>query len=287
MRFCHAVCHSRFLESYRKVAKCEKGWKMNSLSYVDFPENLLDLAFVRGFGEGLPELQELAEDEDWGYRTPSDRTNPVLTNYISYTYKRLVEERKIAISADGQRLCFNSGLVTDNQEEIFALFSPNRNENASQHWYLTGWRQKSSHELSFFSRLPELAQYYDDPSVLIFDTRLELRVNVDHIIEGNIERFPPPYNSMELFALRNFLAGAIEAAQVRVRRNYKTAIPQYFRQRPQLLLPICLSHPRVADVALVVEKMDDHYRAATCLTLDMAYNNARQLARPDKDWLQP
>jgi len=23
------------------------------------------------------------------------------------------------------------------------------------------------------------------------------------------------------------------------------------------------------------------------LTLDMAYNNARQLAKPDRDWLQP
>jgi hypothetical protein len=36
----------------------------------------------------------------------------------------------------------------------------------------------------------------------------------------------------------------------------------------QLLLPLCLETP-------------------TCLTLDMAYNNARQLARPDTDWLQP
>jgi hypothetical protein len=42
-----------------------------------------------------------------------------------------------------------------------------------------------------------------------------------------------------------------------------------------------------ADLALVVERFDGFYRAATCLTLDMAYNNARQLARPDKDWLQP
>jgi hypothetical protein len=40
-------------------------------------------------------------------------------------------------------------------------------------------------------------------------------------------------------------------------------------------------------MALVVEDFDAFYRASTCLTLDMAYNNARQLARPDKDWLQP
>ena len=42
-----------------------------------------------------------------------------------------------------------------------------------------------------------------------------------------------------------------------------------------------------ADLALVVEDHVGFYRASTCLTLDMAYNNARQLARPDRDWLQP
>ena len=40
-------------------------------------------------------------------------------------------------------------------------------------------------------------------------------------------------------------------------------------------------------MALVVEDSGGFYRASTCLTLDIAYNNARQLARPDKDWLQP
>ena len=260
---------------------------MESLGFDEFPEDLLTLAFVRDFSEGLPELRDLAEDEDWGYRNPTTRENPVLTNYISYTYKRLVHERKIAITSDGQKLCFNTGLVTDNQEDVFGLFEPNRHEDARQQWYLTGWRQKSAYDLSSFSQLPDLAQYYDDPSVLVYDYRLELRVNIDHIIEGNKARFPAPYDSMETFALRNFMNGALDAAKIRVRRNYKTAIPQYHFRRPQLLLPICLSDPKVADLALVVERFTDHYRAATCLTLAMAYNNARQLARPDKDWLQP
>ena len=260
---------------------------MEPFSYSDFPDNIFDLAFVRGHHEGFPELKELAEEENWEYRAPTERPNPILTNYIAHTYTRLVKEQKIAISGDGQELCFNTGLVTENQEEIFALFEPNRWEDKHQKWYLTGWRQKSAHELSPFSKLPDLAQYYDDPAVLILDTRLELRVNVDHIVGENKDRFPDPYSTMETFALRNVLDGALHAAQARVRRNYKTAIPQYYRGRPQLLLPICLSHPKIADVALVVERLTDHYRAATCLTLDMAYNNARQLARPDMDWLQP
>jgi hypothetical protein len=87
--------------------------------------------------------------------------------------------------------------------------------------------------------------------------------------------------------LQNLTTGAIEAAVQRVRRNYKTAIPQYYQGSVQLLLPLTLLDPAKADLALVVEKFSDFYRAATCLTLDMAYNNARQLARPDRDWLSP
>ena len=92
---------------------------------------------------------------------------------------------------------------------------------------------------------------------------------------------------MPEYQLQTFLKGAIDNAKQRVRRNYKAAIPQYYRGRVQLLMPLCLSRPDVADLALVVDNHGAFYRAATCLTLDMAYNNARQLARPDRDWLQP
>jgi hypothetical protein len=92
---------------------------------------------------------------------------------------------------------------------------------------------------------------------------------------------------MNPFGLQNLVKGAIDSALERVRRNYKTAIPQYYQGSIQLLLPLSLTDPKRADLALVVEKFSDFYRAATCLTLDMAYNNARQLARPDRDWLVP
>jgi hypothetical protein len=89
------------------------------------------------------------------------------------------------------------------------------------------------------------------------------------------------------YQLQTFLSGAVENAKQRVRRNYKAAIPQYYRGKIQLLLPLCLTQPDVADLTLVVENHGAFYLASTCLTLDMAYNNARQLARPDRDWLQP
>lgn len=87
--------------------------------------------------------------------------------------------------------------------------------------------------------------------------------------------------------LQTFLKGAIDNAKERVRRSYKTAIPQYYNGYVQLLLPLCLTSPAQADLAITIERHDMFYRAATCITLDMAYNNARQITKQERDWLQP
>ena len=144
----------------------------------------------------------------------------------------------------------------------------------------------ASLSMTRFSQLPDMAHYFDDPSSLVMDIRKELRSNIEHIITDNKERFPEPYRTMDDYALQTFLNGAIQNARERVRRNYKAAIPQYYRGRIQLLLPLNISNPNTADLAIVVEDHGSFYRASTCLTLDMAYNNARQLARPDRDWLR-
>jgi hypothetical protein len=92
---------------------------------------------------------------------------------------------------------------------------------------------------------------------------------------------------MDNYAVQTFLKGAIDNAIQRVRRNHTTASPQYYQGKVQLLLPMYLREPSKADMALVIANYGEFYRASTCLTLDMAYNNARLLARPDPDWLQP
>jgi hypothetical protein len=125
-------------------------------------------------------------------------------------------------------------------------------------------------------------------SDLLYDTELELRKNVDHIIDDNRDRFPEPFRSMkDNFQLRIALEGAIDHSVKRVERNYKTAVPQYYQGHMQLLLPLCMTSQTKADLALAVYREGNVYLAATCLTLDMAYNNARLIARPDTEWLEP
>ena len=42
------------------------------------------------------------------------------------------------------------------------------------------------------------------------------------------------------------------------------------------------------DLALVVHKIENNtYTARTCLTLKMAYNNARLIVKPQSTWLKP
>jgi hypothetical protein len=240
------------------------------------------------FVDDIDHLAGMAEPEDWDYRhTPNPVTKPILRNYLKHTYKRIAEEKKVAITNDEEHACWNSGLITPNQEPIFILFEKNKFPEHQCYWHFWKFARRGEWELNRFVSLPEMAHYFDDPSLLAYDTRKELRASYEHVVSDNLARFPTSLQSMNQFGLVNLTKGAIDSAIERVKRNYKTSVPQYHDGTIQLLLPLSLTDPSTADLALVVERFSDFYRAATCLTLDMAYNNARQIARPDRDWLAP
>jgi hypothetical protein len=85
------------------------------------------------------------------------------------------------------------------------------------------------------------------------------------------------------------LVGAIEEVKKKIKTNYKIAVPQYYRGKIQLLLPLCLTpHSPNPDLALAIYKVDENiYCAKTCFTLKMAYTNARLIVKPQSDWLKP
>ena len=83
----------------------------------------------------------------------------------------------------------------------------------------------------------------------------------------------------------NIINGALDTMKKRVSSNYKLAIPQYYEGKIQLLLPLCLMSDNKPDVAIAVTKKNNCYQGHTCLTLDMAYNNARLIAKPEYNWL--
>ncbi|GAB4286232.1 MAG: hypothetical protein Fur0025_18580 [Oscillatoriaceae cyanobacterium] len=254
--------------------------------------DLFDFAFFPNLDDTIETLAELAQHEDWENEKKQTQPKPILRNYLNYTFRRLQEENKVIKLED--KACFNTGLATNNQEEIFAYFVPH-NQNKKK-WFFKSFSKESDYYLTSFNKLPEVASYFQKSSDLVYDISLdEPRVDYDHIInkQKNRERFPKPFDSMTDYQLQNAIIAGIKQAMKRVKRNYKTAIPQYFWDKNaaegelQLLLPLCLSNPSKADVALAVKRTNNVYSVETILTLDMAYNNARLLARPDREWLQP
>ena len=244
---------------------------------------LFDYTWFSDFHGSIEELKSIAMKEDWDYKKNPIGKNPILENYIKHTFVKLYEEKKV-LEQNGYSV-FNTGLVTDYQEEIFAFSQYNKRQSSIK-WFFIGWRKSSYRDLMKFTKLPENANYFDNSSDLIYDTKLNLRPNINHIIDDNITRFPTALQTMDKYQLGVLLEGTINDAIKRIRRNYKTAVPQYYDGRLQLLLPLCLTSKASADLALVIEKENDVYRASTCLTLDMAINNARLIAKPDDEWLK-
>lgn len=95
--------------------------------------------------------------------------------------------------------------------------------------------------------------------------------------------------------LHSRLLHAIVRAREKARWNYRAVVPQYYprHNRMSFLLPLALVDlsDTIIDAALVVqaERVDGElkYQAYTIFPLSYAYRNARLVAKPISDWLNP
>ena len=81
------------------------------------------------------------------------------------------------------------------------------------------------------------------------------------------------------------LETAVELARRKAVVEPSIVVPQGYQGRVQYLLPICLTDMEQPDLAMTLTIMDGYYLGNTCLTLEMAYLNARLLSRPVAHWL--
>lgn len=95
------------------------------------------------------------------------------------------------ISDDGEYMCFNTGLLTENGADIYAFFSKNTNRNAKdgQVWFLQGFKQRTDTDMRTFSEYPDIADYFTEPSDFIFDKKKNIDIDYDHIVDDNYDRF--------------------------------------------------------------------------------------------------
>lgn len=261
---------------------------------MTYKSEIFSFAFFPNYNGAIRFLAEdLAASEQWDYSDMREKAYPILKNYLEFTFKKLKQEGKVAYSRDNKFACFNTGLVTNNLEDIFAYFEEYRypTKESTPPFCFKAFLKESDNNIlrNFSGSIPDVANFFDKPELLVFNPKCKLIPDIDHIIQDNISRFPTHLQSAGDGEVRRQLMGAIDEVRKRVRTNYKIAVPQYYNGKIQLLLPLCLTagSPN-PDLALVVHKLDgDTYTARTCLTLKMAYNNARLIVKPQSNWLKP
>lgn len=279
--------------------------------------------------EFLKGVAQKAMRENWEWSKSGQQGGPseypILRNYIEHTYLKLCAEAEEGeqnkVIEYGGKVYFNSGLLDRRFNQIIFVADKTEVEldlpvlgkvSRTMLCNLTAYSHTEREIARNFreSELPQIARYFTHHSQVIFDASLDIHLNEMHIYEDGVSRDRLPKYREEYERLKDNpvekellmaridrdFKSACDRAKLLAERNYKLAVPQYWREtgKIQFLLPIYLGEREEAEVpqcALALDYDDTgrtpYYRGATILTLDMAYNNARLISKPDVFWLNP
>lgn len=251
------------------------------------------LGTTEKFNQKLELLAKLAQPEMWTYKKIKD-IDPycILRNYFFFTYDRLKEENKLVISSDERYLCMNTGLLTIYNQDIVAIFSKNT-MIGKQPWFFNGFFKETEKIFTTnFPELPQIANYCNNVSDLVFDNTLEINLRKEHIIDDNFQRFVEAgYSNKELINV--LLESAKGTLEKKLKRNFKLALPFYYHNtetkenKIQLLAPLYFPGAPVR-LALVLNKVEStankYYEGVTVLPVEWAYMNSRLIVKPDEEW---
>lgn len=165
-------------------------------------KQLENFAFLGSWSSFLSELAEKAVAEEWDFQDSPRRNYQILIQYIKYTFSRLVHENKVCISSDNMFAAFNTGLVDNHYDDIYACFVPN--DFADTKWKFTGFCTAASGGLgkqlvNYFNPLPEPPTYFKRSEDLFFDLTKQLHPDFEHIIIDNIKRLPLQFLTDQFF----------------------------------------------------------------------------------------
>ena len=152
--------------------------------------------------------------------------------------------------------------------------------------WLEGAREENSPLLKYTVPLPQRPQLIMNARSEAFHPGWPIRVNARHILEDteNLSRIPQALQSFGNLPL--LLDAAVELGRRQALAEPGIIAPQFYHGRMQFLMPLYLSGRQKADLAMALSIGDGYYIGETCLTPQMAYLNARLLARPTAGWLR-
>lgn len=262
------------------------------------PTDLFEFAYVPDWYGQLDELAEMALPELWRFRKPAVETKntdtPILERYIniifrkqSIDYNTEPDPSKASkfFHIENEYACFHTGLYNQRYKAIYAYFERNKKRGTTFNWYFRGFCDEISPRLKYIEPLPEKPRFPTIQNGINFNPEWQIRVNVDHILGDaeNLERIPAKIRKAKNLPL--LLETAVELARRQAVVEPGLVVPQGYQNKLQYLLPICLTNMKKPDLAMTISVMDGYYLGNTCLTLEMAYLNARLIARPIAPWL--
>ncbi|MFJ6017466.1 DUF3825 domain-containing protein [Streptomyces sp. NPDC092952] len=245
----------------------------------------------RRLGIGSPDtfdrLANIASHEPWGEAArPNSEDIGILLYYITNTFARAVDEGTILPDFENQAAVFNTGLLTENQEDIYGIFTATTSHGNIKPWSLKDWFVSSNGQLERFPELPGPVVHSEEPSDYYFDWHLPLEsrfFNIEHLVSTSFSRAAGeiPYG------LGLAVKAATEHARGIASRMPGTAVPSwdFKKSAVQILLPLFLSTPVHPDAAVALTRIRDTYIADEVIPLDFAYKRARLVTRPHARWL--
>lgn len=171
-------------------------------------------AYLGKFNEKLIYLSKIAEQENWYYDNPKMKTEEekktgILYQYIQHTFTKALDDNKIL--SDENHSIMNTGLLTNQGEEIYMLFNKNR-VIGKQNWFFDSFYKESSHDIpeEFRDKLPSHIDYFEQlPEMYYFNPSLKIHSNKDHIINDNFDRLPKAMRELPEDILSSVLTSQI------------------------------------------------------------------------------
>ncbi len=165
----------------------------------------------------LSELGKLTHSEErWYFGQNEDTRYPILGNYLRYVFYKLWLDQCICYSTDKQMAAFNTGLVNNKYEFIYAVFD-RIPPVYGKIWNLKGFciagEQGLGKELlRQFNPVPRPARFFTNTSELIYEINYDLPlssqlpyVDYSHIIHDNLSRFPFSFLRSACFGYHSIL----------------------------------------------------------------------------------
>ena len=168
------------------------------------------------FPSAMHRLAAITLRETWhfGSEPPHDQPYPILWNYLCFTFvhhckqdtlkESPPEQANLRVSADGAWAAFNTGLVNELYDPVFALFQRGRNRSGPP-WKLfdfcvPGQERAGTDLAGAFNPLPEPPKYFKSSLDMLLDPDQPINIGARHTIVDAIRRDRFPYE----FLRQNF-----------------------------------------------------------------------------------